>query len=446
MRDNPPAKGTPEGRKKVFYGWWIVVAGSILNALSGGTYQTGFSVYFLPVTRDFGLSRAATSLAYGLARMEGGFEGPLAGYLVDRLGPRTMIAIGGLLSGLGFILLSQTHSFTTFLIVYVGVLALGMNAGFNHGIMASINQWFVRRKGLAMSITTTGMSVGGAVITPLVAVIVLNLGWRHGAVISGLVLIAVVVPMSAVIRRSPESMGLLPDGDTAPPTAAGGRLSGSESKRFSRHITTVDSTAKEALRTRAYWLLAMAMGMRIAAHSGVFVHLVPLMVWKGQTEAVGAFVVSFVAFVSILLRVLLGWMGDKWTKQKMVGITMLVGAFSLVILLLTSGALWQLLIFAVFFAVAEGVNGLSWSLLGDFFGRKSFATLRGGITMVHSFMSMGVPVFAGWVFDTSGSYYWALLPILGLYLLAALAFWYLPYPRPPRRVADPAPEGVFAGA
>ena len=66
--------------------------------------------------------------------------------------------------------------------------------------------------------------------------------------------------------------------------------------------------------------------------------------------------------------------------------------------------------------------------------------------MVHSFMSMGVPVFAGWVFDTSGSYYWALLPILGLYLLAALAFWYLPYPRPPRRVADPAPEGVFAGA
>jgi MFS family permease len=239
-------------------------------------------------------------------------------------------------------------------------------------------------------------------------------------------------------------MGLLPDGDRAPPRA-GGSLSGSGSERFGRHITTVDFTAKEALKTRAYWLLAMAMGMRIAAHSGVFVHLVPLMVWKGQTEAVGAFVVSFVAFVSIILRIFLGWIGDKWAKQKLVGITMVVGAVSLMILLLSGGALWQLLIFAALFAFAEGVNGLSWSLLGDFFGRKSFATLRGGITMVHSFMSMGVPVFAGWVYDTSGSYYWAIFPILILYLMAALAFWHLPHPTPPNRVADPIREGVSTG-
>jgi MFS family permease len=170
------------------------------------------------------------------------------------------------------------------------------------------------------------------------------------------------------------------------------------------------------------------------------------MVWKGQTEAIGAFVVSFVAFVSIILRILLGWLGDKWAKQKVVGITMVVGAISLVILLLSGGALWHLLIFSSLFAFAEGVNGVSWSLLGDFFGRKSFATLRGGITMVHSFMSMGVPVFAGWVFDTTGSYYWALLPILGLYLAAALAFWYLPHPSPPKRVSDPALEGAFTGA
>ena len=446
MRDSPPSSGSnPARRKKIFYGWWIVAAGTVLNTLSGGTYQSGFSVYFLPVTRDFGLSRAATSLAYGLARMEGGFEGPLAGYLVDRLGPRTMIAIGGLLAGLGFILLSLTDSFATFLLVYVGVLAVGMNAGFNHGIMASVNQWFVRRKGLAMSITTTGMSLDGAVITPLVAVIVLNLGWRTGAVLSGVVLIAVVVPMSVVIRRSPESMGLLPDGDRVPPNT-GGLLPGSGSLRFSRHITNVDFTAKEAIKTRAYWFLAMAMGTRIAAHAGVFVHLVPLMVWKGHSEAIGAFVVSFVALVSIVLRVLLGWLGDKWAKQKMVGITMVVGAASLMILLLSGGAMWQLLIFAVLFAFAEGVNGLSWSLLGDFFGRRSFATLRGGITMVHSFMSMGVPVFAGWVYDTSGSYHWALIPILILYLVAALAFWYLPHPNPPKRVTDPTRENVLTGA
>ncbi len=209
-----------------------------------------------------------------------------------------------------------------------------------------------------------------------------------------------------------------------------------ESVRLGRHNAAADFKAKEAMRTRAFWLLALAMGLRSAAIIGVFVHLVPLMVWKGQTEAIGAFVVAFVAFTSIPLRVLLGWIGDKWAKQKMVGITMCLAAASLAILLLSGGALWQLLVFAALFAFAEGVSGLSWSLIGDFFGRNSFATLRGGVTMVHSFLSMGVPVFAGWVYDTTGSYYHAVIPIAALYLVAALLFWNLPSPKLPSRLAN----------
>jgi MFS family permease len=310
-----------------------------------------------------------------------------------------------------------------------------MNGGFNHGVMAAVNQWFIRRKGMAMSIVSLGQSIGGAAITPAVAVVVLTLGWRSAAVISGLAILIVVVPLSFVVRRSPESVGLLPDGDLTPPVAGGG-LASTRALRFSRHITTVDFTAKEAFRTPTYWMLAMAMGLRIAAHSGVFVHLVPLMVWKGQSEASGAFVVAFVSFSSIPLRILLGWLGDKWAKQKVVGITMILSATSLVILLLSGGALWQLLVFAAFFAFAEGVSGMSWSLVGDFFGRTSFATLRGGITMVYSLLSTGTPVFAGWVYDTTGSYYYALIPIIGIYLASALLFWVLPRAKLPVRVAD----------
>ncbi len=444
MTDRPGATSGASADRKIFYGWWIVAAGSVLNALGGGTYWLGFSVYFLPVTRDLGLSRAATSLAYGLGRLEGGLEGPLAGYAVDRLGPRTMIAFGGLLAGTGFILLSQTHTFTTFLLVYIGVLAMGMNAGFNHGIMAAVNQWFIRRKGLAMSFATMGISIGGTVITPAVAYIVLTQGWRTGAVISGLVIIAAVIPLSLVVRRSPETMGLLPDGDRSPPVVARSP-SPTSSLRFARHVTAVDFTAKEALKTPTYWLLALAMGLRIAAHTGVFVHLVPLMVWRGQSEGTGAFVVAFVAFITIPLRIGLGWVGDKYAKQKIVALTMLLGAVSLGVLLLGGGALWQLLIFAALFAFAEGVSGVSWSLIGDYFGRRSFATLRGGVTTVHSILSMGVPVFAGWVYDTSGSYYWAIIPIIVLYLMAAAMFWNLPRARLPRRETDPTTEESLAG-
>jgi MFS family permease len=239
-------------------------------------------------------------------------------------------------------------------------------------------------------------------------------------------------------------MGLLPDGDLEPADLSRSPTDTIPSQS-GRHITTVDFTVWEALRTPTYWLLTLAMGLRSAANAGVFVHLVPLMVWKGQTVAAGDFVVVFLVVTSIPLMVFLGWIGDKRAKEKMIGITMILGAISLALLLLSGGALWQLLIFGALFAFAEGASGASWSLIGDFFGRASFATLRGGVTAVHSFMSMGMPVFAGWVFDTSGSYQWAILPMIGVYLMAALLFWNLPRPTTPGRVANSIAGDAPAG-
>jgi nitrate/nitrite transporter NarK len=105
-----------------------------------------------------------------------------------------------------------------------------------------------------------------------------------------------------------------------------------------------------------------------------------------------------------------------------------------------------LLIFGALFAFAEGASGASWSLIGDFFGRTHFATLRGGVTTVHSLMSMGMPVFAGWIYDAYGSYHWAILPMIGVYLMAAAMFWNLPKPKPPRRVVDSVAGDSRAGA
>jgi nitrate/nitrite transporter NarK len=180
----------------------------------------------------------------------------------------------------------------------------------------------------------------------------------------------------------------------------------------------------------------MAMGLRIAATSGTNVHLVPLVVWKGQSEATGAFVVAVVAFASIPLRVFLGWVGDKWAKQKMIGITMLLGAASMMILLLPGGGLWRLLVFAALFAFPEAVPGMAWSLVGDFYGRKSFATLRGVANAAGSFMSAGTPVYLGWRFDSTESYRDALIPVIALYVITALIFWNLPKAKLPKRVTD----------
>lgn len=399
-----------------------------MNMLASGTYWTGATVFFLPITRDLSLSRSATSLAFSLARLEGGIGGPLVGYVVDRFGPRRIALFGGVMAGLGFILLSQANNYVMFLVIYVGVLSLGFNAGFNHAIMTSVNSWFVRRRGVAMAVVAAGISLGGAVITPLLAYVIFQYGWKTAAVSAGVVLLAFSIPLSYFIRSSPESMGLLPDGDQRPPPRAGVET------QITSH--TIDFTAREAIKTYSYWFMALAIGLRIAAQAALVVHMVPILVWKGQPEVVAPLLIGIMSLVAVGLRFVTGYLSDIWSRQKVASVGMVMGALSVVILLTTRGAFWQLVLFVLLFAFAESVSAVSWALIGDFFGRRSFATLRGGVTTVHSFLSMGTPVFAGMVFDRTESYFWALIPITGLFIAAGVAFWFLPKPKLPQRLIE----------
>src|ERR671925_1825248 len=176
----------------LFYGWWIVIIGCILDAVKGGTFNSGFSLYFLPVLTELNLTRAATSLPFSLAKLESALQGPLVGYLIDRFDLRVMMVLGTIAAGLGFVLLSYTHSYLSFLLVFIGLLSFGFQAGFNQASMAAVNHWFLKRRGLAMAIVQTGQAIGGVVIFPLVALAILKLGWRHAAFLSGVVVLMLV--------------------------------------------------------------------------------------------------------------------------------------------------------------------------------------------------------------------------------------------------------------
>ncbi|MDP7469366.1 MAG: MFS transporter, partial [Dehalococcoidia bacterium] len=126
----------------MFYGWWIVILGSLISAVGSGILYHSFTVFFLPIQRDFVVSSAAVSLLYGATRLEGGVEGPIVGHLIDRFGPRAVIASGATLAGGGFILLATVHSFWAFFLVYVLVVSVGFNAGFFHPISTAVNSWF----------------------------------------------------------------------------------------------------------------------------------------------------------------------------------------------------------------------------------------------------------------------------------------------------------------
>ena len=303
--------------RSVYFGWWIAAAGALLNALSSGIFTTGASVFFLPLSRDMGLSRTATSVIFGFARLEGGLQGLLTGYCIDRWGPRIMMVIGAVLAGVGFMVLPATRSFIPFLLVWVGIISLGIHTGYNQGVMAAVNRWFVRKRGTAFGLVLVGIALGGAAITPILSLLVLNLGWRKAAFISGLVMLVVGVPLSLVMRNSPEEMGQLPDGDPPP--------SGTAAKaRPTRFIPVegVDYTAGQAFRTVSYWVLAVGICFRIAAHVGSYTHMVPLMVWKGLSEQSGALMIGVISFSAMGTRVLMGWWSDRWSKQKVTAVSM----------------------------------------------------------------------------------------------------------------------------
>ena len=437
--------------RNVFYGWWIAIVSASVDSLKHGTFNKGFTSYIIPLRNELGISVAAISFAEMLGRMEGGLQGPLMGWATDRFGPRVILMFGGITSGMGFILLSFTQNYLYFICVFVGLLSLGFRAGYNNATMPALNQWFRRHRGLAMGLAGMGTAIGGTTIAPLMGFLVLSAGWRPAAFISGVIIITVVIPMSFLIRRDPESMGLRPDGDPVPDdeiNIAEVTANDSKDNEPERHGAAIlhagepDFMASEAMRTPTFWMLVLAVGMRNTVHSGTTFLMVPLSVWflmgSGRSEdAAQPIAVAFVGVMSFSLLIMtpiVGWMGDRWSKKKLSSVCMIGGALSLIMLLEDTGNIWQLVAFVVLLALSETANPLAWAIMGDYFGRRSYATLRGWQHLPDQFMSMSTPVWMGVIFDHTGSFKWALVPLVIIYCLAAIFYWLIPNPRTPARV------------
>ena len=431
-------------RTRVFYGWWIVAIGLFVDAFKHGTFNRGFSLYVLPIRNELGIGVAAIALADMLGRLEGGIMGPVVGYCTDRFGPGVMLAFGGIMSGVGFILLSLTNNLFFFTLIFVGFLSVGFRSGYNNASIPAANQWFRRKRGLAMSIISAGSGLGGVVVVPVIGLLVFSVGWRTAALVSGIAIIVAVVPLSFLMKKSPEGMGLYPDGiEPEPPTDAS---AGEAAVQVPSSLEAVeqDYTAKEAMKTPTFWMLTMASGFRNTVHSGIMFLMAPVMVWflmgSGRTEEEGlpiaALFIGVLSGSTLVFNLIIGYMGDRVSKTKLSAICMIGGTFSMLVLLNQSGHLWQLLLFVVLLAFAESVNPLTWAIMGEFFGRKSFATLRGWQHVPNQFMSMSTPVWMGWIFDNTESYFWSLIPLAAIYGIAGIFFYTMPRPKSSYGQAD----------
>lgn len=409
-----------------------MVITSWMAFFASGIFFRGFTV-FVPAIRDsLGISQAQTNLIFSLARAEGGLEGPFAGWLIDKFGNRNLLIPSVLLAVVGYFALSQFVSgFWSFAIVYLGLVSLGNSIAFQHAMFAGINQWFRRRRSLAISILAAVSSLGGLFIVPSMNGVIERWGWEMGSLLAGVAYLVFLFPLCFVFRNKPEDMGLLPDGDTTPPSTTG---RGSAARRR----VLRDYTVPEALRTQAYWLLMLGAGLRMIATLGILVSIIPILEDKGVSRQMAANLTGAMFGINFLARLVLGYFGDKWSKSLILAGTLAAEAVALAFLYFgawDAGTMGIILIiaFIVLEGFGDGAGIIVWAALGDYYGRDRFATLRGYITFSHSWALVASPVFVGWVFDHFGSYNWAIIPAAACAGAASLCF--LLVRRPPQLTA-----------
>jgi len=411
---------------RIFYGWKMVGAALGLQFVQAALLNQAFGAYVATLSRDLGWSKTALSGGAALQSIEAAILGPLLGWVVDRFGAQGMIRAGIVIFGLGFVILSQIETLTGFYVAVV-TIAIGSSFAGYFPLTVAVVQWFEKKRARALSAMSLGLALGGLAV-PAVAWSMQTFGWRATAFGSGIIAVVLGFPLARMFRRSPEEMGEAIDGEPAPPAqpapaqaqaATAGDiapvLAASEQEPASA-VPPVEATAPgsargrefsaaEAVRTSAFWLLAIGHGFALLVVSAVNVHAIAHM-----NSGLGYSLAEASLFITMMTMaqaggVMLGWLvGDRFEKRKVAAACMLMHAGGL--LMLTFAAHPAMLVgFALLHGTAWGLRGpFMQAIRADYFGRRSIGMILGLSAALIAVGQICGPMVAGSLADATGDY------------------------------------------
>ena len=400
----------------IYYGWWVILAGGTVGFLGFGAIIPGFLVFAPSLREDLHIASAQFAFVVGAAWAVGNVASLGAGWLADRYGGRRLVLIGGLVSCAGFASVAGVNSYWQLVLAYSGISAIGRGIGIVPNLMTIANQWFVRRKALTMTLLNTAFAGGAAVMVPSLSWCLREFGWRATILGAGAMAAALTIGAAIVIRSRPEDIGLLPDG-----VRPEGGADGARGRRIEPTYSASDLAVRQALATPAFWLLTVGVTLRIAAADALVINQIPMLVWKGIPEEQAAFYLSSTFLAIIPLRVAMGvaatWIPSRW----LIFAGMSVGAAGTAAFLVGTGYVAAAL-FVVSIAATEGIATLGWLAVGEYFGRRSFGTLVGAMTVSFGAASLLAAWSAGWIFDETGTYAAALIVAAPVQLASGLCY------------------------
>lgn len=396
-----------------FYGWYVVAASWVMLFLVSAV---SVGIFFKPILEEFGWDRATLSAVYTFALLLYAAATPFLGRFIDRFGPKVMLfvslstqtlssAVNGLATGIW-------HIFTGRFLYEIKAL---------QGSQVLINRWFVKKRGRAQGIAATGLPIGALALSPLSQYLILTWGWRETMFFWAVVTFVILLPLTLLIRNSPEERGSLPDGE---PTD---RAPGIESKNDVPlpEITGASGhTLAEAARSGSFWLISAAHLICGIGCGFMMTHIVIFATDFGYSEMIGASLLSVQGGLNLVGVLLTGHLSDRYARNRVLALTHVIRSLSFFIavgfILLSGAPLWMLYLSMALFGFGWFTTSpLTSGLVADLFGDLRMGTII-GVTMSCHTVGMAMGAYAGGItFELTGSYYSLFLVQGILELLAA---------------------------
>jgi MFS family permease len=416
-----------------FYYGWVIVGVVFVSMAIGVNARTAFSLLFPPILEEFRWDRGVTAGAFSFGFLLSAIMSPLLGRLMDRAGPRLVMETGVVLLAAGRLLAPLTTeawhlNATRGVLVGGGSVCLGYS-----GQSLFLPNWFVRRRGLATGIAFAGVGVGSIILFPAMQLAIEAYGWRTACWTLGLLALILLAPINLLLRKRPEDIGLLPEGDAAPEASAAPQPSNVVDPAWA----AIDWTLGRALRTSRFWWIAIGYFLGLYAWYAVQVHQTKYLIEIGFSPTVAAWALGFVSLVGIPGQIALGHISDR-VGREWVWTAGMAGFAACYLLLLAlqavpSPALLYLMVIAQG-VLGYGVTSVFAAIVAEIFQGKHYGTIFGTLMLVAISGGAAGPWLTGVLFDTYGNYTLAFWIGVAASLASAVAIW-LAAPRKVRAVA-----------
>jgi MFS family permease len=403
-------------RQTPYYGWVLMVVLGITTIISYGTTQYLFGVLVVPLDATFGWGRASISLAYALGLIVAGLLGVPIGSLVDHWGARLLMSVGSALAALALFGLARMDALWQFYLFWSGGLGLAMALTLYPVTFTVVANWFVRKRGKALAILTLIGGLSSPICIPLAGVLVAHVGWRSTLVVLGSAQLVIALPLHALLlRRHPEDLGFLLDGEPALPVQAQTPLPG--------------AALSEALLSPVFWLLTASLALVMLGSTVVLVHQVAFMIARGTDAVLAATLSGMLGLASLPGRYVFNVLSSRISPQKLLTLSVVAQAVGIAVLVLAGSSLAWLILYVLIYGSAYGAfSPLRASVMADHFGRRAY----GAITAVQGIpvaLCAGLgPLAAGWLYDALHHYEAAFWLCAGAFLLAAIGIALVPQP------------------